>query len=146
MTTEEVDIFKFKINGVEIASGTSHLNARAILELAAEHRAIPGDPEDYMLVGKEGEYGMVEEIDIVTDDLLISIPTGPTQVADRMNRYDYLAASEDIPGVAIESWPMPDRKLMTAFEKTFILNRNPHRDVLITRFREILKSKREATP
>lgn len=81
MTTEEVEIFKFKINGVEITSGTSRLNAGEILKLAEEHQAIPGAPEDYMLVGEKGEYRLVEEIDIEIDDLLISVPTGPTQVA-----------------------------------------------------------------
>lgn len=81
MTTEEVEIFKFKINGVEIASGTSRLNAGEILKLAEEHQAIPGAPEDYMLVGEKGEYRLVEEINIEIDDLLISVPTGPTQVA-----------------------------------------------------------------
>lgn len=81
MTTEEVEIFRFKINGIEIASESSRLNAGEVLKLAEEHQAIPGAPEDYMLVGEKGEYRLVEEIDIEIDDLLISIPTGPTQVA-----------------------------------------------------------------
>lgn len=81
MITERVEIFKFKINGIEIASERSRLSAGEILKLAEEHQAIPGSPEDYMLVGEKGEYRGIEEIDFEIDELLISIPTAPTQVA-----------------------------------------------------------------
>lgn len=81
MTTEEAVIFKFKINGIEIASDRSQLNADEILQLAEANHAIPGAPGEYMILGERGEYRGVEEIDIVIEDLLISIPTGPTPVA-----------------------------------------------------------------
>ena len=81
MTTEAVEIFKFKINGVEIATDKPSLNAREILKIAKERHAISLEVDEYILLGQNREYTLVEEVDIVMDDLLISIPTGPTPVA-----------------------------------------------------------------
>lgn len=81
MTTEEVVIFKFKINGVEIATDRSRLNAGEVLKIAKERHAISGEVEEYILLGQNREYALVEEVDVVVDDLLVSIPTGPTPVA-----------------------------------------------------------------
>lgn len=81
MTTETVEIFKFKINGVEIVTDKPSLNAGEILKIAKEQHAISREVEEYILLGQNREYAQVEEVDIVIDDLLISIPTGPTPVA-----------------------------------------------------------------
>ena len=73
--------FLFKVNGVEIKADSRVLPARAILELAAEHHAMPGKPSDYALQGDKGLYRPDDPVDLLEDDVFITIPNTPTPVA-----------------------------------------------------------------
>ena len=71
----------FKINGMEIEVTQEKLLAYQILELAKEHGAIPGKPEDYELQGLKRVYKLDDWVNVAEDDEFITIPTTPTQVA-----------------------------------------------------------------
>ena len=73
--------FLFKVNGVEIKSDSRELRAIEILTLAAEHHAMPGKPDEYVLQGDKGQYGPDDLVDLLEDDVFITIPTTPTPVA-----------------------------------------------------------------
>ena len=75
------DPFSFKVNGIEIKSGGRELAASEILKLAAEHHAMPGKPEEYVLQGDKGQYSPNDLVDLLEDYVFITIPTAPTQVA-----------------------------------------------------------------
>ena len=73
--------FPFKVNGIEIKTELSELLARQILALAAEHHAMPGKPDEYVLQGEKGQYDQDELVDLLEDNIFITIPTTPTPVA-----------------------------------------------------------------
>lgn len=81
MTLQEVEVFKFKINGIEIDSDRKVLTATEILEIAEERSAIPGQANEYVVLGQEREYLSEDEVDIEVDFVLLSVPNAPTQVA-----------------------------------------------------------------
>lgn len=81
MTIQEVEVFKFKINGIEIDSDRKVLTATEILEIAEECSAIPGQANEYVVLGQEREYLSDDEVDIEVDFVLLSVPNAPTQVA-----------------------------------------------------------------
>ena len=73
--------FTFKVNGIEIKTDLSELLARQILALAAEHHAMPGKPDEYILQGDKGQYSRDELVDLAEDNIFVTIPTSPTPVA-----------------------------------------------------------------
>ena len=73
--------YSFKINGVDIPSSSRYLTADAILELAKEKGAIPGDPKDYVLKGAKGDYSGEDQVDLAEDNLFLTVPNTPTPVA-----------------------------------------------------------------
>ena len=42
---------------------------------------MPGKPDEYALQGDKGQYGPDDLVDLLEDDVFITIPTTPTQVA-----------------------------------------------------------------
>lgn len=73
--------FELKVNGVEIKTPHQKLVAHDILELAEKHGAMPGKPEEYILQGDKGQYGWDDWVDLEEDNVFITIPNAPTQVA-----------------------------------------------------------------
>ena len=73
--------FSFKINGVDIPSDNRYLTANAILDLAKEKGAIPGDPKDYILKGSKGDYSGGDQVDLAEDNLFLTVPNTSTPVA-----------------------------------------------------------------
>lgn len=73
--------FPFKVNGIEITADFNELRALEILKLAAERHAMPGKPEDYVLQGDKRQYGPDDLVDLLEDNIFITIPTTPTPVA-----------------------------------------------------------------
>ena len=73
--------FTLKVNGIEIETPHQKLVAHDILELAEKRGAMPGKPEDYILQGDKGQYGWDDWVDLEEDNVFITIPNTPTQVA-----------------------------------------------------------------
>ena len=73
--------FELMVNGIEIETTHEKLVARDILELAAERGAMPGKPEGYILQGDKGQYKPDDWVDLKVDNVFITIPNTPTQVA-----------------------------------------------------------------
>ena len=78
---EENLVFTIKVNGIEIEVKRRELTAREILELAKQRGAMPGKPEEYILQGDKGQYGPDDRVDLAEENLFITIPNTPTQVA-----------------------------------------------------------------
>ena len=70
----------FKVNGVEMYTDHESLLAEEILKLAKEKGAIPGTPEDYILIGDKGEYKGDNRVNLEKENLFITIPDKPTLV------------------------------------------------------------------
>ena len=73
--------FTIKVNGEEITTDRQELKAGEILELAKQHGAIPGKPEEYVLRGEKQEYGWNDTVDVAQDNIFIAILNTPTPVA-----------------------------------------------------------------
>ena len=73
--------FTFKVNGVEIPNERETLLAKEILELAKNKGAIPGSPDKYILQGDKGKYKADDLVNLEEDNVFITIPDKPTQVA-----------------------------------------------------------------
>ena len=52
-----------------------------ILKLAKKAGAMPGNPEEYILQGDKGQYGQDAWVDLLEDNVFITIPSTPTPVA-----------------------------------------------------------------
>ena len=78
---EENLVFTIKVNGIEIEVKRRELTAREILELAKQHGAMPGKPEEYILQGDKGKYGPDDRVDLAEENVFITIPNTPTPVA-----------------------------------------------------------------
>jgi len=78
---EERRLHEIKVNGIKIEVKRQKLTAGEILELAKERGAVPGKPEEYVLQGDKGRYGPDDLIDLNEDNIFITLPTAPTQVA-----------------------------------------------------------------
>ena len=74
-------VFTIKVNGIEIEVKRRELTAHEILELAKQHGAMPGKPEEYILQGDKGQYGPDDRVDLAEENVFITIPNTPTQVA-----------------------------------------------------------------
>ena len=73
--------FEYKVNGVQLVSGEQILTAAEILDLARQKGAIPGEPSGYILKGTKQDYRGDNQVDLAEDDLFITVPSTPTQVA-----------------------------------------------------------------
>ena len=73
--------YEIKVNGIEIEVKRQEITAGKILELAKERGAVPGNPEEYVLQGDKGRYGPDDLVNLEEDNIFITLPTAPTQVA-----------------------------------------------------------------
>ena len=73
--------FPFKINGFELEAKMQKLAALEILKIAAQHGAMPGKPDEYLLQGDKGRYALAQEVDLAQDNVFITVPNTPTPVA-----------------------------------------------------------------
>ena len=74
--------YDFKVNGVQFSTDEQILTASAILALAREKGAIPGDPANYILKGSKQDYHGKDQVDLAQDDLFLTVPTTSTQAAN----------------------------------------------------------------
>ena len=81
MAEADKENFEFKVNGLQIAATQQSVKAQYILELAKQAGAMPGNPEDYILQGDKGEYGWDDWVDLLEDNIFITILNTSTQVA-----------------------------------------------------------------
>jgi hypothetical protein len=82
MTT--TSIFTYTINGVKIESHYEKLTAMDILEMAAEHGAIDGKPQDYILQSLKDDdrtYKPEDTVDLSLNNEFIALSSSPTLVA-----------------------------------------------------------------
>ena len=82
MTT--TSIFTYTINGVKIESHYEKLTAMDILEMAAEHGAIDGKPQDYILQSlkdDERSYKPEDTVDLSLNNEFIALSSSATLVA-----------------------------------------------------------------
>lgn len=82
MTTTST--FRFTVNGVQLESEYEKLTGMDILEMAAEHGAFDGKPEDYILQSLDADdrrYKANDPVDLSVDHQFIALPAGPTPVA-----------------------------------------------------------------
>ena len=73
--------FEFTVNGIQLDSGEQILTAAEILDLARQKGAIPGKPSSYILTGIKRDYAADDKVDLAEDDLFVTVPNTPTQVA-----------------------------------------------------------------
>ena len=81
MTTS---IFRFTVNSVQLESEYEKVSGMDILEIAAEHGAFDGKPEDYILQSLDADdrqYKPDDPVDLSVDHQFITLPAGPTPVA-----------------------------------------------------------------
>ena len=78
---QEEKHFTFKVNGIEIPTTQQNILAHDILELAKKAGAMPGNPEEYILQGDKGQYAQDAWVDLLEDNVFITIPSTPTPVA-----------------------------------------------------------------
>lgn len=78
---EEGRSFEVKVNGIQFEVKSLELTARMILEFAKRHGAVPGNPEEYDLQGDKGRYSLDILVNLEEDNIFITLPTTPTQVA-----------------------------------------------------------------
>ena len=79
--TEQESTYEIKVNGVQIKVDQEKLLAERVLEIAKDHGAMPGKPEDYLLQGDKGLYKPNDWVDFREDKEFITIPEGPTDIA-----------------------------------------------------------------
>ena len=78
---DDKQAFEIKVNGVQIEVEEEKLRAIQVLEIAKEHGAMPGNPEDYLLQGDKGLYKADDWVNFEEDNQFITIPDRPTAVA-----------------------------------------------------------------
>jgi hypothetical protein len=82
MTTTQ--IFTYTINDVKIESQYEKLTAMEILKVAAEHGAIDGKPQDYILQSLKDDdrtYKPEDTVDLSLNNEFIALSSSPTLVA-----------------------------------------------------------------
>ena len=79
---------KIKVNGCEIPIEEEALTVRAILGKALIFSAIPNNRfiEQWILQGYKGVYQMEDMVDLTQEQDFITLPNGPTPVADLYGR------------------------------------------------------------
>ena len=78
---EQKSTFEIMVNGVQIKVDAEKLQAKRVLEIAKEHRAMPGKPEDYQLQGDKVLYKPDDWVNFEEDKEFITIPVRQTDVA-----------------------------------------------------------------
>ena len=78
---EQKFTIEIKVNGVAIKVDEEKLLAEKVLEIAKQHGAMPGKPEDYLLQGDQHLYKPEDWVNFEEDKEFITIPEGPTDVA-----------------------------------------------------------------
>ena len=73
--------FKIQVNGIHFEVAEEKLLAIDLLKAAKEHKAMPGEPDAYLLQGKEVLYKLEDWVNVLEDDEFITIPNKPTDVA-----------------------------------------------------------------
>ena len=73
--------YDFKVNGTELQTEYQSPTALEILMIAKQEGAIPNNPEEYALQGEKGRYQGVERVNLEEDNVFLTFPTSPTQVA-----------------------------------------------------------------
>ena len=71
----------FKVNGTEFQTEYQSPTALEILMIAKQGGAIPNNPEEYVLQGEKRLYQGVDRVDLEEDNVFLTIPVSPTQVA-----------------------------------------------------------------
>ena len=80
MTTKDGK-YDFKVNGAEFQTEYQNPTALEILMIAKQGGAIPNNPEEYVLQGDKGLYQGVDRVNLEEDNVFLTIPVSPTQVA-----------------------------------------------------------------
>ena len=76
--------FGFTVNNVQLESQYEKVTGMDILEMAAEHGAFDGKPEDYILQSLDADdrkYKPDDTVDLAIDHQFIALHSGPTPVA-----------------------------------------------------------------
>ena len=73
--------YKFKVNGEQFETAKPDLTALEILTIAKQGGAIPNNPEEYALKGDKGEYRGNDPVNLMEDDVFITVPVGSTPVS-----------------------------------------------------------------
>ncbi len=73
--------YEFKVNGEQFATAKAELTALEILTIAKQGGAIPNNPEEYALKGEKGEYQGNDTVNLVDDNVFITVPVGSTPVS-----------------------------------------------------------------
>jgi hypothetical protein len=80
MTTKDGK-YDFKVNGAEFQTEYQNPTALEILMIAKQGGAIPNNPEEYVLQSDKGLYQGVDRVNLEEDNVFLTIPVSPTQVA-----------------------------------------------------------------
>ena len=70
--------YEFKVNGEQFATKLPELTALEILVIAKQGNAIPNNPEEYILKGEKAQYQSTDVVDLVADNVFITVPKGST--------------------------------------------------------------------
>ena len=73
--------YEFKVNGEQFEAVLPELTAMEILTEAKKGGAIPNNPEEYALKGEKGEYRGNDTVNLVDDNVFITVPVSSTPVS-----------------------------------------------------------------
>ena len=73
--------YEFKVNGEQFEVGLPELTALEILAIAKQGGAIPNNPDEYALKGEKGEYRGNDTVNLIDDNVFITVPVGSTPVS-----------------------------------------------------------------
>ena len=73
--------YEFKVNGEQFEAGLPELTALEILAIAKQGGAIPNNPDEYALKGEKGEYRGNDTVNLIDDNVFITVPVGRTPVS-----------------------------------------------------------------
>ena len=79
--TKPEDGYEFKVNGDQFSTAKPELTALEILTIAKQGGAIPKNPEEYALKGDKGEYRGNDPVNLIEDNVFITVPVGSTPVS-----------------------------------------------------------------
>ncbi len=73
--------YEFKVNGEQFEVRIPEMTALEILAIAKQGGAIPNNPGEYALKGEKGEYRGDDTVNLIDDNVFITIPVGSTPVS-----------------------------------------------------------------
>ena len=73
--------YDFKVNGEQFTTEQPELTALEILTIAKQGGAIPNNPKEYALKGEKDEYQGNETVNLIDDNVFITVPVGSTPVS-----------------------------------------------------------------